>query len=213
MVLGAGGNSRDIIDTINDINNISGEKYEILGILDDNHSLWKKEVMGVKVLGPIESASSYDDCLFINGVYSVIDFFNNIGVIKKSKIPEARFETIIHPSVNMSRTAEIGRGTFLSRNVILMSNVRLGKHVVIHPGVVVSHDSKIGDYSFAASTASFGGYVNIGESCFIGSNSSIRERINIGDHTIVGMGSVVLQDIERDSVYVGNPAKFLKKSR
>ncbi len=57
VILGTGGNSVDILDTINDINDrASTPLYECLGFLDDNASLWGKDIHGAAVLGPLEKA-------------------------------------------------------------------------------------------------------------------------------------------------------------
>lgn len=212
IIFGAGGNSRDVIDTINDIND-NKRSYKIIGILDDDKSLFGKEIFGVKVLGPIKEASNYSDCYFNNGIYSVVKFFSNKEVIERAGVDDSRFETIIHPTASISRTAQIGPGCFLSRSVVLTSGVKLGRHVVVHPGVTVSHDSEIGDFTFIANSSAIGGYIKIGQSCFIGANSTIRERVSIGDHCIIGMGSVILKDIPKNGIYVGNPARLLRKTK
>ena len=209
IIFGAGGNARDIIDTISEINDIS-PTYNIIGILDDNELLLGTEIMGVKVLGSINSATSYTNCYFINGIYSVINFFVNKKIIKRANIPISKYETIIHPTSSISRTSKVGKGSFIARNVVIMSDVILGKHVTVHPGSIISHNTTIGDFSFVANSASLAGYINIGVECFIGANCTIRERVTIGNHTIIGMGSVVLEDVPNRNVFVGNPARFLK---
>lgn len=213
MILGVGGCSRDIMDSVHDINRFQGATYECIGFLDDDKSLWGKKFIGEKVLGPIKKANNFLDCFFVNGVYSVINFFNNEDVIKKARIPLSRYITIIHPSAHVSKTARIDKGSVLSRNVTIMSDVSIGKHVNIQPGAVISHDTEIGDYSFIANVASIGGYVKISSSCFIGSNSSLRDRITIGSYSIIGIGSTVVEDIPGNGVYIGSPARFLRKSR
>ncbi len=210
IIFGAGGNSRDIIDTIGDINRAYANTYKCVGILDDEESLWGKEVMGVKVLGPIKNAVNFPKSFFVNGIYSVKKFFINEEIIKSSLIPLNRFEKIIHPTSLVSETATIDVGSVLLKNVVIMSNVVIGKHVTIHPGAVISHDTYIGDYSFIANTVSTGGYVKIDKSCFIGLNSTIRDRVQIGSYSIVGMGSTVLKDIPSGKTYTGNPAKPIK---
>ena len=55
------------------------------------------------------------------------------------------------------------------------------------------------------------GSVSIGRNSTIYSQVIIREQTKIGDNVIIGMGSVVLGDIPSNEVWVGNPAKFLKK--
>jgi acetyltransferase-like isoleucine patch superfamily enzyme len=51
----------------------------------------------------------------------------------------------------------------------------------------------------------------IGENVLIGANCLIIKGVNIGNNSIIGAGSVVTGAIEDNSVYSGNPAKFIKK--
>jgi acetyltransferase-like isoleucine patch superfamily enzyme len=55
-----------------------------------------------------------------------------------------------------------------------------------------------------------GGGAIIGNNVFIGSGAIIREKVKIGDDCIIGMGSVVVKDVEKSQVVVGNPAKFIR---
>jgi len=211
IVLGAGGNSRDIIDCINDINSMNGLTYECMGILDDDKKIFGKTVMGIKVIGELKDISKYKESNFINGIYSVAEFFKNEEIIANTFLPDSRFETIIHPSSSISKTAKIGKGCLVLRNATITSNVVIGNHVTINPGTVISHDNRIGDFSFIASQVATGGYVKISKSCFIGASSSIKGWVKIGRYSVVGMGAIVLDNIPNNSVFIGNPAKFLRK--
>lgn len=79
-------------------------------------------------------------------------------------------------------------------DVTLASNVR-----------ILAHD---------ASTAKTGahtklGIVEIGNNVFIGADSIVLCNTRIGDNVIIGAGSVVTRDVPSNSVYAGNPAKFV----
>lgn len=79
-------------------------------------------------------------------------------------------------------------------DVTLASNVR-----------ILDHD---------ASTARAGahtkiGIVKIGNNVFIGADSIVLCNTRIGDNVIIGAGSVVTHDIPSNSVYAGNPAKYI----
>lgn len=214
IIIGAGGTSRDILDTINDINERSGKTmFECLGFLDDDPSLHDKKFLGASILGSIDKGKEYPDCFFVLGIGHVKNIFVKEDLMKRLNASLERFATIIHPTADVSKTAKIGIGAVLLRSVVVMSRVVIGNHVVIHPQAVISHDATIGELSFVAPGASVGGSVKIGRSCFIGSNSCSREYISIGDCSIIGMGSVILNDISENSVIVGNPGKFVKKSR
>lgn len=79
-------------------------------------------------------------------------------------------------------------------DVTLASNVR-----------ILAHD---------ASTAKVGaktkvGIVRIGNNVFIGADSIVLCNTRIGDNVIIGAGSVVTHDIPANSVYAGNPARYI----
>lgn len=211
IILGSVGNCVDTLEMINDIN-LCGKvpKYKCIGFLDDDESLWGKEIAGVKVHGPIESAVEYVDSFFINGIGSSRNFWEKKSIISKIKVPLEKFETIIHPSAVVSNMAHLGFGTAVFQNVAIMSNVRIGKHVRILPNSVINHDDTIGDYTSVASAVSVSGNVNVGKSCYLGANCSIRGNLSIGDYCLIGMGSVVLNDIANNQVVAGNPARFLR---
>ena len=53
--------------------------------------------------------------------------------------------------------------------------------------------------------------VKISNNVFIGNNVIILKGVTIGENSVIGAGSVVTKSCESDSVYAGNPAKFIKK--
>jgi sugar O-acyltransferase (sialic acid O-acetyltransferase NeuD family) len=214
VILGSGGNCLDILDVLNDTNAAGGELvYECIGLLDDDRAKWGKEVFGVEVLGPLVSAPEYDGCNFVFGIGSEHNFWKRGEIVARAQIAEERFETIVHPTASVSRTAELGRGTVVFPNVTITSSVKIGKHVLILPSCVVSHNDIIGDFTCIAGGVCISGEVEIGRSCYLGTNASIKPRVKIGDECMVGMGSVVLEDIPANSVVAGNPARVLRATR
>jgi sugar O-acyltransferase (sialic acid O-acetyltransferase NeuD family) len=211
VILGTGGNSVDILDTMNDIN-IQGSScaYDCIGFLDDNESSWDKSICGVKVLGPLRNARQFEHCYFVNGIGSPSNFWQKDAIIFKTGVSPDRFETIVHPSAAISRTARIGRGTVIFQNVTITSNVSIGEHVIVLPNSVISHDDIIGDYTCIAGGVCISGGVRIGRLCYLGTNSAIIGNIDVGDYSVVGMGSVLLESVPPNSIFVGNPARFLR---
>ena len=45
----------------------------------------------------------------------------------------------------------------------------------------------------------------------IGANATIICGVTIGENAMIGAGSVVTKDVPANEVWVGNPAKFLRK--
>ena len=125
---------------------------------------------------------------------------------------ETKYFTFIHPTVlTMGEEIEIGEGSFIGAYSILTTNIRIGKHGILNRGNQVGHDSVIGDYFSAMPGAIVSGNVNIGEGVYMGTNSSIKEKKHICSNVVVGSNSTVVKNIITSGIYVGVPAKFLKK--
>lgn len=214
VIFGTGGNCIDILDTLLDINNAQDRSmYECIGFLDDKPELKNKSFHGVKVLGSLVKAKDLNDCSFIFGIGSALNFWKRRDILTKIGIEDERFETIIHPTASVSRMAVVGQGTVVFQNVTITSNATIGKHVYILPNSVISHDDVIGDFTCIAGGVSVSGDVHIGQSCYLGTNSAIRDGVTIGNQCLIGMGSVVLTDVPENNVVVGNPARLLRNTR
>jgi sugar O-acyltransferase (sialic acid O-acetyltransferase NeuD family) len=128
-------------------------------------------------------------------------------------LPEnTSYFTFVHPTaLLMSKDIEIGIGSFIGAYSILTTNITIGNHAILNRGNHIGHDSKIGDYFSAMPGAIVSGNVRISDCVYIGSNSSIKEKILVNSEVIVGSNTTVVKNILTSGVYVGVPAKFLKK--
>jgi len=214
IILGTGGNSVDILDTVNERNAHSKKpQYECIGFLDDDQRQWGKEIWGVQVLGPLESATHYPEAHFVNGIGSECNFWKKGAIVAKTGITLDRFETIVHPTASVSRMATLGKGVVVFQQVTIANKASIGNHVIILPNSVISHDVVIGDYACITGGVCISGLVTIGCDCYLGTNSSISGSVKISNGCLIGMGSVIRHDVSENSVMVGNPARFLRKTQ
>jgi len=58
--------------------------------------------------------------------------------------------------------------------------------------------------------AVIGGNAVIGNYVSIGLNATVMPKVHIGEGAYIGAGAVVMDDVKKNEVVVGNPAKFLK---
>lgn len=109
--------------------------------------------------------------------------------------------------INISDNVWIGKNFTVNGNgaTFIESNVDIAPNVVILNG---SH--YIGDSKRRAGTGrSFN--TRIGKGCWIGAHSILLNGVTISSSSIVAAGSIVIKDVESNSLVGGNPAKFIKK--
>lgn len=106
--------------------------------------------------------------------------------------------------------------------VELPYKTKVGKGLIIYHGhsTVINDDSVIGENCIIRHNTTIGhkqlhngeyskGPV-IGNNVDIGANVCIIGHIEIGDNVKIGAGSVIVKDVPRDAVVVGNPARVIK---
>lgn len=208
IILGTGGNSVDILETLHDINQAAGETlYTCKGFLDDREALQGTETHGHRVLGPIQSAPEHPACRFVNGIGSPKSYRDKPGIIAQAGLEDSAFVTLIHPTAYVSRSARLGPGTVILQQATVTSNVVIGNHVIVLPNSVVSHDVRVGDYTSIAGGVMISSGVVIGPGCYLGTGSCIRGDLRIDEGALVGMGSVVLDHVAAGDTVLGNPAR------
>jgi maltose O-acetyltransferase len=85
--------------------------------------------------------------------------------------------------------------------------IEIGNNVTLAPNVILlAHDASLKMLCGLSKL----GRITIGDNVFIGANSVILPNVSIGSNVIVGAGSVVTKDIPDDSVYAGNPARYIR---
>ena len=128
---------------------------------------------------------------------------------------------IWHPS-NVYESAEIGKNvsigafTEIGDNVVIGENTRIGKGCFIPAGVVIGKDVFIGPHvtfsndMYPPSTKADWLRTFVQDGAAIGAGVCVRPGVEIGKNSLIGVGSVVIQDVPGNQVWVGNPARFLR---
>jgi sugar O-acyltransferase (sialic acid O-acetyltransferase NeuD family) len=212
VFLGAGGTARDVLSLVDDLNR-NQERYRCVALLDDDKTLWGREVQGVPITGPLADAKHFDSAQFVNTLGSPRNYRCRHEVPARLGLSAKRFETLIHPTAALSSSATIGEGTIILPHVVLLSGVTVSDQVLILAGSILNHDVRIGDYAILASAVNLSGAVEIGSCSYIGSGACLIQGIRVGENALVGMGSVVLENVTPSSVVAGNPARLLSKTK
>ena len=210
LIFPFGGNAKESLISILAINETRRE-WDVVGFIDDDHSLHGKDYCGIKVLGGMEQFKEHSDALVLAVPGSPSGYLRRKAIIQSLGIENSRFATISHPSVVKAPDAVVGYNTLIMPHVVVSCGVQIGNHCIILPNTVIAHDSAVGDYCCIGSNVSISGSVSIGPECYIGSGVKVREHVRIGKRTLIGLGSNVVTDIAEGVVAVGNPATVREK--
>ncbi|MEO2031057.1 MAG: acetyltransferase [Planctomycetaceae bacterium] len=212
VIIGGGGHARVVIEAIN----ASADPPEICGLLDSDRSLWLDEVGGVTVLG------GDDQLPRLREEYGCDSFAVAIGGVGSFELRKMLFNracaaglhpwTVRHPSSECSASAEIAAGCQLLTRSVINSGARVRKNVIVNTAAVVEHDCNIQEHVHIAPLACLAGGVHVGAETHIGTGATVLENLTIGSRSIIGAGAVVVTDVPNDSVFVGVPARPLKKT-
>lgn len=106
-------------------------------------------------------------------------------------------------------TVTVGRHVAMHRsaNIDYHTHITIGDNVVIARGVtILTHDAPPLLWGLPDKFLP----VTIGSNVFIGQQSFILRGVTIGDNVVVGACSVVTKDIPSNTVWAGNPARYIK---
>ena len=127
------------------------------------------------------------------------------------KYASCRFTTIVSDKAFVARDVYLGEGTAVCPGAIINSGSFLGNHAVVNTGAIIEHGVSAGENVFFGPGSVTAGGVTIGENVYIGAGVSIRNSVKIGDNITIGVGAAVVDDLTEPGVYVGVPAKLLKR--
>lgn len=115
----------------------------------------------------------------------------------------------VGPFVEIQKDVHIGERTKIQSHSFICELVDIGKDCFVGHGVMFINDT-FAEGRPARGDKSLWKQTKIGDNVSIGSNATILP-VTVCDNVVIGAGSVVTKDIKAPGVYVGNPARFIKK--
>lgn len=115
----------------------------------------------------------------------------------------------VGPFVEIQKDVHIGERTKIQSHSFICELVDIGKDCFVGHGVMFINDT-FAEGRPARGDKSLWKQTKIGDNVSIGSNATILP-VTVCDNVVIGAGSVVTKDIKVPGVYIGNPARFIKK--
>lgn len=205
LLIGSSGLAREVLACVRE-----NGQFDVVGVLDDDESKTGSAVDGAPVIGPASHALRYPEARVVVCIGSGKGRERVVARLAGLGFPRHRFATVVDPSVRVPYCCEIGPGSILLGNVTMTAGITVGSHVVMMPGVTLTHDVVVEDFATLGAGVSLGGGVRIGRAAYLGMNSCVRERTRVGAGTRVGMGAAVLGDVPDGETWAGVPARVLE---
>lgn len=185
---------------------------DIIGFLDDAPK--SNLIRNIPVLGGVDSLPSLKDKYGIEAVYCPLGN-NKLRVKFLSLAKELGYKTpsYIHPSVIISPNVIIGDGVYILLGTTIMPFTIINDYVMISMGVHLAHHNILEEGVFLSTGCNFGASIIAHKYAYCGINSTIMTGIKeLGENCLIGAGTVVVKDVEANTVVAGVPAKFLRKN-
>ncbi len=209
VIVGAGGLGREVLAMVRACNE-AGRVWEVLGFLDSDPALVGKQVGELSVLGDDDWYRRNQDAS-LRVVCAIGDPGARAKAVEKLQAMNAKFVSVIHPSVCVPESIEIGAGSVIMAGTRFTSDAKIGSHVVMYLNCAITHDVRVGDFCLVASGCNLSGGAVLETGVQLGSGVNVAPRQRIGAWAIVGAGSVVVRDIPAQSTAVGNPCRVIEQ--
>ena len=204
ILVGGGGHCKSVIDVA------ESAGYNILGILDRPEEVGKK-VLGYDVIGTDDDMAKYvDQAEFIVSVGQITSPDLRIKLHKMLEQVGAKLATIIAPTAQVSKYAQLGTGTVVMHQAVVNADAKIGTGCIINTFANIEHDVVIGDYCHISTGAMVNGGSTVADGTFVGSQSVINQCVKVERGGVIASLSVVNKDIAEKGIYAGNPAKLIR---
>ncbi len=215
VIMGGVGNGTVIAQAIQDASRKGCKEYEVAGYFSDRLEVGT-DIQGFPVLAKTcrENVEKYTSMgyKFIWTIYRIdgqterLNLFNELGFSEKNLV------TFIHPLAYVAPDVRVEAGVVIMPYAMISAAAHIGMGTLIMTGATVGHDTEIGKFNHIASQAVVGAFLHVGDGVHFGLNCTVREHLTIGENATIGMGAVLTKDVGAGEIWVGSPAKFLRKA-
>ena len=187
-------------------------EYQVVAFCVDQDYRKKEEINGLPIVALEDVENHYSPKE--HHIFAAIGYKSvRTHKLLFEKIAQLSFPvaSYISSKAIVDSSSKISINCLILPGVILEPNTVIEENCFINTGAIVCHHTHIKAHSILASGSLIGGYTTIGESSLIGFNATVAELLQVGSETLLGAGSLLLQNTEDYTMYVGTPAKAIRK--
>ncbi len=206
IVLGGGGHAKVLLDALQR----SGRT--VIGLADQNPALRGKRVLGVEIMGGDDFVQRHAPAsvLLANGIGSVDSMQVRASIYQRFKQQGYAFATVLHRSAVIGSEVVLGEGAQILVGAVLGPSVVIGEDSIVNTCASVDHDCRIGAHVHLAPGVVLSGGVAIGDGTHVGTGAVVIQGVTIGVGCLIAAGAVVVADVRAESRVAGVPARKLE---
>jgi sugar O-acyltransferase (sialic acid O-acetyltransferase NeuD family) len=203
IIIGTGGHAKVVFSIAHKLG------YEVIGFFDDIN-IDKKTFMDRMVIHKWEELfDQYAGNIKI--VVAVGNNFNRQKLVEKIQInSNFSFVSLIDPETIISHDVQIGKGSVIMPGSIINIGTQIGDHCIINTGAQLDHGCFMDNFSSLGPGSICGGDVHIGRYSAVCLGAKVIEKVVVGHNSILGANSLLLKNLESNSLAYGSPAKVVE---
>ncbi len=199
-VLGAGGHAAVVIECARAMG------WNIVAVHDDDPSLVGGNVLGARIIGPIDALEPLGDAVAVGIGANEI----RAHLFARVRGMGALLPSLAHPSATVSPSVVIGDGSVILAGAIVNARAAIGAGCIVNSGAILEHDCVLEDGAHLAPGATLAGGVRVGAAAFVGMRAVVIEGVRIGAGALIAAGAVVVRDVEPGARVAGVPARPMR---
>ncbi len=186
-----------------------GDRFDIVGLLDDRKENAGRTIAGLRVIGGRERLRD----LVNDGIEGVLLGFggpkNRLAIIAAIRRAGLALPSCIHDAAYVAPSARFGAGTQALPGTTLGPGCEVGEGVLINAGAIVAHDVVVSDAAVVNPAAVLTGRSVVGAESEIGAGAVLLPDVRVGRSVTIGAGAVVTRDVADGITVTGIPARPL----